>query len=40
MISWISKDSFKVWSWIFVDRMADSFIASKFDVFNVVHVRK
>ena len=40
MISWISEDSFKVWGRIRVDRMADSFIAAEFDVFDVVHVRK
>ena len=40
MISWISEDSFKIWSRVVVDRMADSFVAAEFDVFYVVHVRK
>ena len=40
MISWISKYSFKVWSWVFVNSVTYSFIAAEFDVFNVVHVRK
>ena len=38
MISWVSEDALEIRSGVVMNSVADSFIASEFYIFDVVHV--